>query len=67
MTKAAFTSHRSAALALLNSDHRLSRKAGSFLGQLAVDLTPMTERQAKWLAILLEQAGTGTYAGEGAI
>lgn len=67
MTEQRFPSHRAAALALLTGDHRLSRKAGSFLGQLAVEPTPMTERQAKWLAILLEQAGLPPYAGEGAI
>lgn len=52
-----FPSHRAAALALLNSDARLTRKAGSFLGQLAVDPTPMSEAQASWLATLLEKAG----------
>lgn len=67
MIKAVFTSHRAAALALLNSDHRLTRKAGSFLGQLAVDPASMTAAQAKWLAILLEQAGLPPYAVEGAI
>ncbi|MFZ5667405.1 MAG: hypothetical protein ACOY7L_19495 [Pseudomonadota bacterium] len=67
MTERSFTSHRAAALALLNGDYALSRKAGSFLGQLAVDPTPMTVRQAKWLAILLKQAGLPPYAGEGAI
>lgn len=51
-----FTSHRDAALALLCSDARLTRKAGSFLGQLAVDSTPMTPAQAEWLAQLLERA-----------
>ena len=36
-----FTDARSAALALLNGSDRLTRKAGSFLGQLAVDSTPL--------------------------
>lgn len=67
MTEQRFSGHRAAALALLTGDYHLSRKAGSFLGQLVVDPTPMTERQAKWLAILLEQAGLPPYAGEGAI
>lgn len=52
-----FTDQRSAALALLNAGGRLTRKAGSFLGQLAVDPTPMTEAQSDWLTTLLERAG----------
>lgn len=51
-----FITHRDAALALLNSDARLSRKAGSFLGQLVVDPTPMTGPQCEWLATLLSRA-----------
>jgi hypothetical protein len=52
-----FTDQRSAALALLNAGGRLTRKAGSFLGQLAVDPTPMTEAQSDWLTTLLDRAG----------
>lgn len=51
-----YLSHRAAALALLNGRSRLSRKAGQFLGQLAVDPLPMSEAQAHWLAKLLERA-----------
>lgn len=47
---------REAALALLNGDFGLSRKAGSFCGQVAVDDSPMSEKQAKWFAQLLEKA-----------
>ena len=54
---APFPSQRDAALALLNGDSRLTRKAGSFLGQLAVDPTPLTDKQAGWLGTLLERAG----------
>ena len=50
-----FTDHRQAALALLNGPHRLTRKAGQFLGQLAVDASPMSEAQADWLAKLLDK------------
>lgn len=47
-----------AALALLRANNPpLSRKAASFLGQLVVDPTPLTERQADWFAILLSRAG----------
>lgn len=52
-----FQSVRTAALALLNGDGRLSRKAGQFLGQIAVDDTPLSEAQFSWLATLLERAG----------
>lgn len=52
-----FTCQREAALALLNQGGRLTRKAGSFLGQLAVDPTPMTDAQQGWLDTLLERAG----------
>jgi len=57
---APFQTQRAAALALLNADcrqARLSRKAGSFTGQLAVDPTPMTDAQRDWLDTLLERAG----------
>lgn len=55
MADAPFSNHRDAALALLNSGARLTRKAGQFLGQLAVDFSPMTEAQADWLAKLLDK------------
>lgn len=59
-----FATQRDAALALLNSDARLTRKAGSFLGQLCADATPMSAAQADWLAALLERAGLPALAGE---
>jgi hypothetical protein len=49
--------HRSAALALLNGDSKLTRQAGSFLGQLTVDPTPLSEKQHSWLSTLLDRAG----------
>ena len=51
-----FETARAAALAILVSDTPLSRKAGSFLGQLAVDPTPMSAAQRDWLDKLLERA-----------
>lgn len=66
MIERPFSSHRDAALALLSGLHRLSRKAGQFLGQLAVDPTPMTPSQANWLANLLERAGLPPLAEGGA-
>ncbi len=61
----AFPNTRAAALALLNGDHRLSRKAGQFLGQLAVDQAPLTPSQADWLYKLLERAGLPPVAAGG--
>jgi len=51
-----FSTHREAALALLNGSSRLTRKAGSFLGQCAVDPTPLSDAQHDWLKTLLERA-----------
>lgn len=40
---------RAVALALLNGNHRLTPKAGQFLGQLAVDPNAtLTEKQQNW-------------------
>jgi hypothetical protein len=63
---APFGSARQAALALLTGETRLTRKAGQFLGQLAVDPAPLSERQAQWLAALLERARLPAFeAGAG--
>jgi hypothetical protein len=53
MTERTFPNQRDAALALLNGGYRLTRKAGQFLGQIAVDPAPMSEKQRDWLAKLL--------------
>ena len=66
MTERSFQKHRPAALALLNGNYRLSRKAGQFLGQLAVDLSPMSDAQVDWLAKLLDRAGLPPLAVEDA-
>lgn len=63
MTTETFQSHRDAALAVLNSGVGLSRQAGSFLGQLAVDPMPMSDKQANWLDKLLERAGLPHFDG----
>lgn len=60
-----FPQHRAAALALLNCDSRLTRKAGSFLGQICVDETPLSEAQRGWLEALLDRAGLPPLAGGG--
>lgn len=65
MTEQPFSNHRSAALALLNSGVRLSRKAGQFLGQIAVDPTTLSEAQLDWLGKLLEKASLPPLATGG--
>ena len=59
-----FKCRRDAALTLLNLGTRLTPKAGSFLGQVVVDSSPLTEKQAVWLAQLLERADLPPYVGE---
>ncbi|MCB2066539.1 MAG: hypothetical protein KDE15_07860 [Erythrobacter sp.] len=59
-----FTRHREAALALLHRATGLSRKAGGFLGQCVVDPSPMTPKQAAWMANLLVQEGLPPLADE---
>ena len=66
MIEQPFPDHRQAALALLTGNHRLSRKAGQFLGQLAVDPSPMSKAQADWLAKILDRAGAPPLAEGGA-
>lgn len=65
MTDRPFPDHRQAALALLNGNDRLSRKAGQFLGQIAVDPAPLSEPQADWLAKLLAKHGLPPLAAGG--
>ena len=50
-------------LAILTKGERLTRKAGSFLGQLIVDPTPMTDAQQEWFAVLVERAGLAADGG----
>jgi len=52
-----FLTRRSAVLDILQRSEKLTRKAGSFLGQCTVDPTPLTERQIEWFAQLAERAG----------
>ena len=51
-----FTEPKAAALALLNAPGPYSRQAGSFLGQVVVDPTPLSEKQRAWLDKLLDRA-----------
>ena len=60
-----FASARDAALALLNCGVRLTRKAGSFLGQTVADDAPLTQAQSDWLGTLLERASLPPLADGG--
>jgi hypothetical protein len=52
-----FEQQRRDALAILTNAERLTRRSGSFLGQCAVDASPLTNRQAEWFEQLAERAG----------
>lgn len=54
---APFTDHRSAAMAILTSGADLRPREGQFLGGVAFDANPLTEKQANWLSILLAKHG----------
>lgn len=52
-----FDQRRKAAIAILTHGEGLTRKAGSFAGQCAVDPSPLSPAQASWFATLAERAG----------
>ena len=55
---ARFTSSRAAAMDLLTDHHTaLNRRCGQFLGQIAVEDFPLSDKQLDWLNKLLERAG----------
>ena len=45
-------------LAALRGDAALRSKEGQFLGGVAFDANPLTDKQANWLAILADRYGT---------
>lgn len=55
--------HCAAAMALLTSGAQLRSKEGQFLGGIAFDANPLTEKQANWLSILLTKHGFGDLNG----
>jgi len=57
--------HRSIAMAILTSGAQLRPKEGQFLGGLAFDANPLTDKQANWLAILSERHGPARREGGG--
>lgn len=52
-----FEKRREMALEILTRGVRLTRKSGSFLGQLIADPTPMSDAQVEWFEQLAERAG----------
>ena len=61
-----FIDHRRAALALLTAGADLREKEGNFLGGIAYRADPMSEKQARWLGILLDRHGLPPLAEGGA-
>lgn len=57
------STHRATAMALLTSGAYLRPKEGQFLGGIAFDDGPLTERQANWLSILLKRHNLGHLEG----
>ncbi|AYJ86890.1 hypothetical protein D3Y57_14255 [Sphingomonas paeninsulae] len=49
--------HRVAAMAIITSGAALRPKEGQFLGGIAFDANPLTEKQSNWLSILLARHG----------
>ncbi len=48
---------RRAALAVINSDIRLNRRSGAFLGQVIAEPMPLSPKQLDWFEKLAERAG----------
>ncbi|MGC1269936.1 MAG: hypothetical protein WA842_04985 [Croceibacterium sp.] len=53
---------RAAALAILTDSTHLTRKAGSFLGQIVAEDAPLTPKQSDWFLTLAERAGVAVEA-----
>ncbi|MDB5725788.1 MAG: hypothetical protein JWQ16_2542 [Novosphingobium sp.] len=64
MTVARFRNHREAAMALLTSGAPLSRKEGQFAGGCAFDDGTLSEKQLRWMDILLDRYGVEPDTGE---
>ncbi len=52
-----FRDHREAAMAVLTSGAQLRRTEGQFLGGCAFDDGLLSEKQARWLDILIDRHG----------
>ncbi len=55
--------HQAAAMSLLTGGVPLKPREGQFLGGIAFDANPLTEKQANWLSILLEKHGLNNPEG----
>jgi hypothetical protein len=51
------TEHQRAAMSLLTEGKLLKPREGQFLGGIAFDANPLTEKQRNWLVILLDKHG----------
>lgn len=51
------TDHRTVAMALLTAGVPLKPREGQFLGGIAFDANPLTEKQERWLDILAQKHG----------
>jgi len=60
-----FHTHQEAAIAVLTCGAALKRNEGNFLGGIAFDANPLTDKQANWLRILLEKHGLPPLADGG--
>jgi hypothetical protein len=49
--------HQRSAMALLTAGKPLKPREGQFLGGIAYDANPLTEKQRNWLVILLDRHG----------
>lgn len=52
-----FEQRRKIALQILTLGEGTSRRGGAFLGQCAVDASPLTEKQYAWFVALADRAG----------
>ena len=57
--------HQASAMKLLTGGFPLKPREGQFLGGIAFDANPLTEKQARWLRILLEKHGLPPLADGG--
>lgn len=60
-----FLNHRTAARALLAVES-LSEREGQFCGGMAYRASPLTDKQSRWLLLLLERHGLPALADGGA-
>lgn len=57
--------HQTSAMKLLTGGFPLKAREGQFLGGIAFDANPLTDKQANWLRILLARHGLPPLANGG--